>query len=404
MKQLGQFINEAKATYCGRCGTTHVPPAKGGTCPAVKEEVEELDEISSKTLSSYSKKAKKEAEKRDDPMHRSAGRLMASKKTNPARGGYKLTKVAATFGEEVEELDETAKIVAHLQKRYGDNIRKSHVTSAAKDFGVDASKLAKAVRKKLGKTMLDEEADKGIRIAKVMHKGKHVANVTTYRGRGGNWVSGAETPDGQNATKKYGIGMLDTKKEIMKKIKQHHMNEAVGDVTVKKVSAADQFKKLTGQATTKSKVPVDPKTGKTLYQKVTSEEVDQIDEVSAAKLRDYADKASDARGHRNLPTAKLDKRYKSMALAHEKIRQRHAMVPATEEKAKTLSKFIEEAVMNEAHDVELKPHSNGTHYIVHKIHPSSGIEKDQLKVGEKISDTHVDDLHDMGYSVKIHKK
>jgi hypothetical protein len=56
-----------------------------------------------------------------------------------------------------EQIDETAKIVAHLQKRYGDNIRKSHVRSAANDFGVDASKLAKAVRTKLGKNMLDEE-------------------------------------------------------------------------------------------------------------------------------------------------------------------------------------------------------------------------------------------------------
>ena len=55
------------------------------------------------------------------------------------------------------QIDETAKIVAHLQKRYGDNIRKSHVRSAANDFGVDASKLAKAVRTKLGKNMLDEE-------------------------------------------------------------------------------------------------------------------------------------------------------------------------------------------------------------------------------------------------------
>lgn len=59
--------------------------------------------------------------------------------------------------------------------------------------------------------------------------------------------------------------------------------------------------------------------------------------------------------------------------------------------------------IQEAADVELKPHPNGTHYVVHKIHPKSGIESDQLKVGEKISDTHVDDLHDMGYNVKIHK-
>lgn len=65
---------------------------------------------------------------------------------------------------------------------------------------------------------------------------------------------------------------------------------------------------------------------------------------------------------------------------------------------------LDEEAINEAADVELKPHENGTHYIVHKIHPKSGIESDQLKTGEKISDTHVDDLHDMGYRVKIHKK
>ncbi len=65
---------------------------------------------------------------------------------------------------------------------------------------------------------------------------------------------------------------------------------------------------------------------------------------------------------------------------------------------------LDEEVINEAADIELKPHENGTHYIVHKIHPKSGIEADQLKAGEKITDTHVDDLHDMGYKVKIHKK
>ena len=40
------------------------------------------------------------------------------------------------------------------------------------------------------------------------------------------------------------------------------------EVTVTKVSPADAWKKHTGQDTKKSKVPVDPKTGKTLYQKV----------------------------------------------------------------------------------------------------------------------------------------
>lgn len=37
-------IQEAKATPCGRCGTTHVPPSQGGTCPALKKKNEETNE------------------------------------------------------------------------------------------------------------------------------------------------------------------------------------------------------------------------------------------------------------------------------------------------------------------------------------------------------------------------
>lgn len=64
--------------------------------------------------------------------------------------------------------------------------------------------------------------------------------------------------------------------------KASNKTEAVGDYTVKTISAADAWKKHTDQKTSKSKVPVDPKTGKTLYQKVTSEEVeeDKVDTVT----------------------------------------------------------------------------------------------------------------------------
>ena len=77
---------------------------------------------------------------------------------------------------------------------------------------------------------------------------------------------------------------------------------------------------------------------------------------------------------------------------------------ADAEEAGEAEEELEAEPVNEAADIELKPHENGTHYTVHKIHPNSGIKSDQLKTGEKISDTHVDDLHDMGYNVKIHKK
>jgi hypothetical protein len=60
------------------------------------------------------------------------------------------------------------------------------------------------------------------RIQKVMHKGRHVANIRTYRGRAGGYVSQAEHPDGSPAHEKYGIGSMDTKREMLSKIKKHH--------------------------------------------------------------------------------------------------------------------------------------------------------------------------------------
>ena len=93
----------------------------------IKEET--LDELSSKTLFSYGKKARKEAEKRDEPMHRARGRLLASKKTNPARGGYKLTKVAATFGEEVAHSVHVKTYDSQGEKQMNSQEFKNHVSA-----------------------------------------------------------------------------------------------------------------------------------------------------------------------------------------------------------------------------------------------------------------------------------
>ena len=109
-----------------------------------KEEVELDEKLTSKTpMGTYIK----DFQKSDAPQFK--GKSQEKRR--------EMAIAAKLANEEVDQLDETAKIVAHLQKRYGDNIRKSHVMSAAKDFGVDSSKLAKAVRTKLGKNMLDEE-------------------------------------------------------------------------------------------------------------------------------------------------------------------------------------------------------------------------------------------------------
>lgn len=99
---MSNGLVEAKATYCGRCGTTHVPPSKGGTCPALKEATDDL------------------------------------------------------------------------------------------------------------------------KVQKIMHKGKHVASIHTFKGRGGGMTSGTHHPDGSSAAKKYGIDPFDTKREQIKKIKNFH--------------------------------------------------------------------------------------------------------------------------------------------------------------------------------------
>jgi len=60
-------VDEAKATMCGRCGTKHVAPKDGGTCPAVKEEVDQVEE---KTLTPAEKKKREDVAKaieRDNP-------------------------------------------------------------------------------------------------------------------------------------------------------------------------------------------------------------------------------------------------------------------------------------------------------------------------------------------------
>lgn len=145
--------------------------------------------------------------------------------------------------EEVEDLEETAKIVAHLQKRYGDNIRKSHVASAAKDFGVDASKLSKAVRKKLGKSMLDEE--------------EQIDEIS--RGMISRYQAASKEEGRKNRLSPSGASSKVTKRT------------QGADLAMRKSLSAVTGKKL-------AKVPA------------TNEEVDQIDELSKDTLKSYLDK------------------------------------------------------------------------------------------------------------------
>lgn len=78
-------VLEAKATYCGRCGTTHVAPKFGGTCPALKKEsMDYVSEISNELLQRYKQKAGAQVDNPSTPSKikykRGLGHLMATVK------------------------------------------------------------------------------------------------------------------------------------------------------------------------------------------------------------------------------------------------------------------------------------------------------------------------------------
>jgi len=191
------------------------------------------------------------------------------------------------------QIDETAKIVAHLQKRYGDNIRKSHVRSAASDFGVDASKLAKAVRTKLGKNMLDEEEQ----IDEISAK----TAVNAYAKR--------------NA-KAFNDGQYDDEAE-----KDYNKLDKQGDRIQKKFGAK-----------------IVQKAQKAASKKIFGEEAEQIDEISKGTLGRYINKAKDSidtasyrQGHKEAHGSsskplekKLTKRHKGISAAVSKLTKEDA--------------------------------------------------------------------------------
>lgn len=148
--------------------------------------------------------------------------------------------------EEVEDLEETAKIVAHLQKRYGDNIRKSHVRSAANDFGVGYVALSHAVRKKLGKKMLDEEEqiDEISKATMGRYVKKAAASIDLTAWRQGHKEAGAGNPS----------------KSLEKKLSKRH------------------------------------KGIETAVKKLTKEESENLDELSKGTMGSYVNKAAERIG------------------------------------------------------------------------------------------------------------
>lgn len=229
---------------------------------------------------------------------------------NKARAGAK------GYATEETELDENAPIVAHLTKRYGDNIRKSHVMSAAKDFGVDASKLSKAVRKKLGKTMLPEAKEKQeydyegdmamSQLKSIIANSQRMHDMLSEDTNLPEWVQSKITlaEDYISTASNYMQGEMNEEQidEISKKtlasysdkaVRQTYGNQPHGKDALRKRTNREQgvkaaYNKFFGY---KTKVPA-------------TEEVEQVDEISKATLGSYVKKASGAEQPKNVMSPK----------------------------------------------------------------------------------------------------
>lgn len=299
----------------------------------VKEEAEELDEMSSyevtgehtdghlKTLSYFAK----------SPAHaKSQFHAKQSKKDYTVKSVKKLAESA--------ELDESAKIAAHLIKRYGDNVRKSHVVSAANDFGVDASKLAKAVRTKLGKNMLDEEDDGWYTHSQMYgskKSEKHPKGISAAE-----WKSGIRWHHGKNKriNIKEDVEAID---ELSKgtMLKYLSANKKSDKAAQEKGDFSKSDKRMRGTDVAVRKYTA---TNNKYVRVPATEEVEQVDELSSKKLTDYMDKASDARGHRNLSTKKVDNRYAGVKKASDKLTKEEVEV-IDELSKKTLGSYVKKA-------------------------------------------------------------
>jgi len=182
-----------------------------------------------------------------------------------------------------EQIDEaTAKIVAHLQKRYGDNIRKSHVRSAASDFGVDASKLAKAVRTKLGKTSLaeDEQIDEVSKatLGRYINKAKDSIDMASYR-QGHKEAHGSSSkPLEKKLTKRHkGISTA------VNKLTKEESDYLEKDLKKRKVNNDKAIKDM-------------KKMGSPMKNPHFGEEAEQIDELSKGTMGRYINKAATKMG------------------------------------------------------------------------------------------------------------
>lgn len=269
----------------------------------VYEEVEEIDEISKATMGRYINKAKDQIDaaswrsgyrqaKPNDP--NSQAIINAKEKQLSKRHGgielavKKLTKEDADLDEVLDEainllmsIDEKTLTPAEMKKR---------------------EEVVKAIKKG------NPKMDKSIAYAIATKTAKKVAESSDAYGKSIDDIKKKNITSSDRDKLSRLHSMLSAEKKPVK--------EEIDDDLEAELKAQRQTKKSVADAKKKYGV---------------KEEAEQIDELSTKKLSDYTAAASDARRHRGMPTAKLDKRYKGVMRAGDKINKGFSKVHATEE-------------------------------------------------------------------------
>lgn len=163
--------------------------------------------------------------------------------------GHTVEKVtlAEVFVEDIELTESTSHTVSRVSKLPLERLRsqtsywqRAHRNASNDSMRRMTSDIYHAHRKELARR--SQSVNEGIKIEKgdttesgtrheyrtsrIIHNGKHVATVNTYRGRAGNWMSQVDHPDGSSAHKKYGITLDDyTKADMLKKVKAYHKQQ-----------------------------------------------------------------------------------------------------------------------------------------------------------------------------------
>lgn len=321
-----------------------------------------------------------------------------------------------------EQIDEaTAKIVAHLQKRYGDNIRKSHVRSAASDFGVDASKLAKAVRTKLGKTSLaeDEQIDEVSKatLGRYINKAKDSIDTASYR-QGHKEAHGSSSkPLEKKLTKRHkGISTAVSKltKEDAEQIDEISSDMAHRYLKGKRerdydISADGKSSKLK-KSQSFGKMNKDMKsTARALRTiekaKKTNEDVEQIDELSKGTMGRYINKAATKMGSQGVTAGlkiaadeKSSKNFKDMGKREKGIKLAVSKLTKEEQdfvdslNADTLDEARGRPKKAGAKDFTIHPktkeklmHNNPEHMAkIERLQKNKVLEKPKVEAGQHI--------------------